>query len=96
LRVGIRSVEEASQAQNNEQGADRRADDTVNRRGSVSHSGYPGEESEPCNTHRRAETAKYPSPRAVALARGLREPKNRRVRRSKGGAIAPQRAKTMS
>jgi hypothetical protein len=43
-----------------------------------------------------AQIEKYPSPRVVALASGLRELKNKRVRRSKGGAIAPPRAKTMS
>jgi len=43
-----------------------------------------------------AQVVKYPSARAVALGRGLREPKNRIVRRSKGGAIAPPMARTMS
>jgi hypothetical protein len=42
------------------------------------------------------QTAKCLSPRVVALARGFREPKNRKVKRSKGGTIAPPRAKTMS
>src|SRR5918994_345509 len=40
-------------------------------------------------------TAKYPSPRAVVLGRGLWEPQNKLVRRIKGGAIAPPRTKTM-
>src|SRR5215207_9342702 len=43
-----------------------------------------------------AQVVKYPSTRAVALGRGLREPKNRMVRRSKGGAIEPPIARTMS
>src|SRR5215211_1867838 len=44
LRVGVGNVEEAPEAQDNDQGADRRADDTVNRRGDVSRSGRPAEE----------------------------------------------------
>src|SRR5215210_7937273 len=43
-----------------------------------------------------AQVVKYPSARAVALGRDLREPKNRMVRRSKGGAIEPPMARTMS
>src|SRR5215207_1059837 len=43
-----------------------------------------------------AQVVKYPSTRAVALGRGLREPKNRMVRRSKGGAIAPPMARKVS
>src|SRR5215207_11089987 len=43
-----------------------------------------------------ALVVKYPSARDVALGRGLREPKNRIVRRSKGGAIEPPMARTMS
>src|SRR5215212_2044265 len=43
-----------------------------------------------------AQVVKYPSARAVALGRGLRDPKNRMVRRSKGGAIEPPMARTMS
>src|SRR5215216_4768902 len=43
-----------------------------------------------------AQVVTYPSTRAVALGRGLREPKNRIVRRSKGGAIEPPMARTMS
>src|SRR5215208_192102 len=43
-----------------------------------------------------AQVVKYPSARAVALGRGLRESKNRMVRRSKGGAIEPPKARTMS
>src|SRR5215203_1965591 len=43
-----------------------------------------------------AQVVKYPSARAVALGSGLREPKNRMVRRSKGGAMEPPMARTMS
>src|SRR5215213_6973975 len=43
-----------------------------------------------------AQVVKYPSARDVALGRGLRDPKNRIVRRSKGGAIEPPMARTMS
>src|SRR5215212_4727487 len=43
-----------------------------------------------------AQVVKYPSARAAALGRGLRELKNRIVRRSKGGAIEPPMARTMS
>src|SRR5215217_7023599 len=43
-----------------------------------------------------AQVVTYPSTRAVALGRGLRDPKNRIVRRSKGGAIEPPMARTMS
>src|SRR5215211_4311208 len=43
-----------------------------------------------------AQVVKYPSARDVALGRGLREPKNRMVRRSSGGAIEPPMARTMS
>jgi len=43
-----------------------------------------------------AQVVKYPSARAAALRRGLREPRNRVVRRSKGGATEPPIAKTMS
>src|SRR5215208_589400 len=43
-----------------------------------------------------AQVVTYPSTRAVALGRGLREPKNRMVRRSRGGAIEPPMARTMS
>src|SRR5829696_6059804 len=43
-----------------------------------------------------AQVVKYPSARALALGRGLWEPKNRIVRRSKGGAIEPPIAKTIS
>src|SRR5215211_659498 len=43
-----------------------------------------------------AQVVKYPSPRALALGRCLWEPKNRIVSRSKGGAIEPPMAKTMS
>jgi hypothetical protein len=43
-----------------------------------------------------AQVVKYPSARAVALGRGLREPRNRMVRRSKGGAIEPPTAKKTS
>jgi hypothetical protein len=43
-----------------------------------------------------AQVAKYPSARAPALGRGLREPKNRMVRRSNGGAIEPPIVKTTS
>jgi hypothetical protein len=95
LRVGIGSIEEASEAQDNEQGADRCPDETINRRGGASRIGRLGEESEPCDTI-AAQTTKYPSPTAVTLGRGLREPKKGMLRRSKGGAIAPPRAKTMS
>jgi hypothetical protein len=42
-----------------------------------------------------AQIAKYPSPRVVARGRDLREPQ-KKAGRSKGGAIAPQRAKMMS
>ena len=43
-----------------------------------------------------AQVAKYPSARALALGRGLREPRNRIVRRSKGGATEPPMARRMS
>lgn len=43
-----------------------------------------------------AEVVKYPSARGLALGRGLWEPNNKVVRRSKGGAIEPPIAKTMS
>ena len=39
-----------------------------------------------------AQVVKYPGARALALGRGL---KNRMVRRSKGGAIEPQMARTI-
>jgi hypothetical protein len=43
-----------------------------------------------------AQVVKYPSARALALGRGLWELKNRMVRRSKGGAIEPPMARTIS
>src|SRR5215211_4734021 len=43
-----------------------------------------------------AQVAKYPSARAPALGRGLREPRNRIVRSSNGGAIEPPTARRMS
>ena len=43
-----------------------------------------------------AQVVKHPSARALALGRGLWEPKNRMVRRSKGGAIEPPIANTIS
>jgi hypothetical protein len=43
-----------------------------------------------------AQVVKYPSARAPALEMGLWELKSRMVRRSKGGAIEPPMAKTMS
>ena len=43
-----------------------------------------------------AKVTKYPSARAPALGRGLREPRNMMVRRSKGGATEPPMARTMS
>src|SRR5215212_962219 len=42
------------------------------------------------------QVAKYPSARAVALGRGRREPRNRIVMRSKGGATEPPMARTRS
>src|SRR5215217_5169499 len=43
-----------------------------------------------------AQVAKYPSARAPALGRGLLEPRNKMVRRSKGGATEPPMARTRS
>src|SRR5215203_853523 len=43
-----------------------------------------------------AQTVKYPSASAPALGRGRREPRNRMVRRSRGGAIEPPTANTRS
>jgi hypothetical protein len=43
-----------------------------------------------------AQVVKYPSARALALGRGLWEPRNRIMRRSKGGAIEPPMARTIS
>src|SRR5215210_1704655 len=43
-----------------------------------------------------AQVEKYPSARALALGRGLWEPKKRMVRRSNGGAIEPPIARMMS
>jgi hypothetical protein len=43
-----------------------------------------------------AQVVKYPSARALALGRGFWEPRNRMVRRSKGGATDPPMARTIS
>jgi hypothetical protein len=43
-----------------------------------------------------AQVVKYPSARALALGRGLWEPRKRVVRRSNGGAIEPPIARMMS
>src|SRR5215217_5425886 len=43
-----------------------------------------------------AQTVKYPSASAPALERGRREPRNRMVRRSRGGAIEPPLARRRS
>ena len=43
-----------------------------------------------------AQGVKYPSARALAGGRGLWELQNRMVRRSKGGAIEPPMARTIS
>src|SRR5215210_365509 len=54
LRVMIRYVEETPEAQNDEQTADRRADNPASHGGGASRSGCSVEEGEPRNSYRRA------------------------------------------
>jgi hypothetical protein len=42
------------------------------------------------------QVVKYPSTNAVALGRGLWEPRNKMVRRCRGGAIEPPKARKTS